>query len=115
MAPPPPLPDDLFAALPPAVQAYFRSLEAIAAQLAVLQTRVAGLEAQLGQDSSNSSRPPSSDPPHPDLRLLHQEGLQVTLSNLKANVDSKWYAELFSLGDYGVLDRAIARSVRLAG
>jgi transposase len=64
MTPPPPLPDDVFAALPPAVQAYIRSLEAITAQVAVLQSRVAVLEARLGQDSSNSSKPPSSDPPH---------------------------------------------------
>src|SRR5688500_10030590 len=64
MTPPPPLPGDLFAALPPAAQAYIRSLEAIAAQVAALQARVADLAARLGQDSSNSSKPPSSDPPH---------------------------------------------------
>jgi transposase len=64
MTPLPPLPDDLFATLPPAAQAYIRSLEAIAAQVAALQARVADLEARLGRDSSNSSKPPSSDPPH---------------------------------------------------
>ena len=63
MTTPPPLPDAVFAALPPAVQAYIRSLEAVAAQVAALQARVAELEARLGQDSSNSSRPPSSDGP----------------------------------------------------
>jgi transposase len=63
MTPPPPLPDELFAALPPVVQAYIRALEAIAAQVASLHARVAALEARLGQDSSNSSKPPSSDPP----------------------------------------------------
>lgn len=47
------LPPDVFDALPPAVQAYIRYLEA----------RLADLEARLNQDSSNSSRPPSSDPP----------------------------------------------------
>src|SRR4029453_9873481 len=51
---PPSLPPDVFDALPPAVQAYIRYLEA----------RLADLEARLGQDSSNSSKPPSSDPPH---------------------------------------------------
>jgi transposase len=51
---PPPLPPDVFDALPPAVQAYIRYLEA----------RLADLEARLNQNSSNSSRPPSSDPPH---------------------------------------------------
>jgi transposase len=43
----------VFDALPPAVQAYIRHLEA----------RLAGLESRLGQDSTNSSKPPSSDPP----------------------------------------------------
>ena len=50
---PPPLPPDLFDALPPAVQAYIRYLE----------VRLADLEAKLNQNSSNSSRPPSSDGP----------------------------------------------------
>jgi transposase len=44
----------VFDALPPAVRAYIRYLEA----------RLADLEVRLGQDSSNSSKPPSSDPPH---------------------------------------------------
>src|SRR6478672_5530592 len=51
---PHPLPPEVFDALPPAVQAYIRYLEA----------RLADLEARLGRDSSNSSKPPSSDPPH---------------------------------------------------
>jgi transposase len=49
----PSLPPEVFDALPPAVQAYIRHLEA----------RLADLEARLGQTSANSSRPPSSDPP----------------------------------------------------
>lgn len=44
---PPSLPPEVFDALPPAVQAYIRYLEA-----------------RLGQNSSNSSKPPSSDPPY---------------------------------------------------
>jgi transposase len=51
---PPSLAPDLFAHLPPEVQAYIRHLEG----------RLAALEARLNQDSSNSSRPPSTDPPH---------------------------------------------------
>jgi transposase len=50
---PPSLPPEVFDALPPAVQAYIRYLEA----------RLTDLEARLGQNSSNSSKPPSSDPP----------------------------------------------------
>jgi transposase len=37
---------------------------ALRAENAALQARIRELEARLGQDSSNSSRPPSSDPPH---------------------------------------------------
>src|SRR3954468_10144953 len=48
------LPPEVFEALPPAVQAYIRYLEG----------RLADLEARLNQNSSNSSKPPSSDPPH---------------------------------------------------
>jgi transposase len=40
-----------------------RENAALRVENAVLQERVRDLEAQLGQDSSNSSRPPSSDPP----------------------------------------------------
>jgi transposase len=56
----PPLPPELLAGLPPAVVQFIR---AILAQNAALKARVAELEARLGQDSSNSSKPPSSDPP----------------------------------------------------
>jgi len=49
----PALPPELLADLPPAVVAYIRWLEA----------RVAQLEAKLNQNSTNSSKPPSSDPP----------------------------------------------------
>ena len=50
----PTLPADVFDALPPAVQAYIRYLEA----------RLADLEARFDQNSANSSKPPSSDGPH---------------------------------------------------
>jgi transposase len=50
---PPPLPPDVFDRLPPEVQAYIRYLEA----------RLADLEARINQNSSNSSKPPSSDGP----------------------------------------------------
>jgi transposase len=72
---PPPLPPEVLATLPPAIQAYIRCLEAIVvqqaqrtaqleAQVVTLTARVAELEAKLKQDSSNSHRPPSSDGPH---------------------------------------------------
>jgi len=61
---PPPLQPELFATLPPAVQAYIRYLEALAGQVAGLTARVAELEAKLKQYSGNSHQPPSSDGPH---------------------------------------------------
>src|SRR5215218_9208220 len=46
---------------------------ALRAENAALQERVRELEARLGQYSSNSSRPPSSDPPQapPKRRAVH--------------------------------------------
>ena len=72
---PPPLSLEIFDALPLAVQYYIRTLEAIVGQQAerillletqvvTLTARVAELEAQLKQNSSNSHHPPSSDGPH---------------------------------------------------
>ena len=49
----PPLPPDIWDATPGAAQAL----------ILALQARIHELEAQLGQNSSNSSRPPSTDPP----------------------------------------------------
>src|SRR4051812_17545421 len=49
-----PLPPDIWAATPGAAQAL----------ILTLQERICELEAQLGQTSTNSSRPPSTDPLH---------------------------------------------------
>src|SRR5262245_57965137 len=48
-----PLPPEIWAATPSAAQAL----------IVTLQERIRDLEARLGQNSSNSSRPPSTDPP----------------------------------------------------
>src|SRR5262249_9848826 len=55
-----------WAQTPPAVQAY---LHAMRAALAQLQERVETLEAQRTQNSTTSSRPPSSDSPYKKPRL----------------------------------------------
>ena len=54
----PPLPDDLWAKTPPDVQA------AILGLVQSFEQRVAALEARLNQNSSNSSKPPSTEPLH---------------------------------------------------
>ncbi len=63
----PRLPDEVRATLSPLVATHLAALEAAVQTLtstnAALAARVAELEARLGQNSANSSRPPSSDPP----------------------------------------------------
>jgi len=56
----PPLPDSIRASLPAEVQAYILALQTA---LEAALKRIAELEARLGENSQNSSRPPSSDPP----------------------------------------------------
>jgi transposase len=58
MSPTPPISQELWDQIPVAAQA------AVFALVQTFEQRVAALEARLGQDSTNSSRPPSSDPPH---------------------------------------------------
>src|ERR1700689_3723507 len=58
---PPSLSPEVLAALPPAVVAFILWQSE---QIRVLTARVAELEAKLGQDSSNSSLPPSTAHPH---------------------------------------------------
>ncbi len=54
----------LVAALREALEARGAELETARAQIAVLAARVEELERRLGKDSSNSSKPPSSDSPY---------------------------------------------------
>jgi len=53
----PPIPDELWQQIPPAAQAAIRAL------IQHYERRLADLEARLRQNSTNSSKPPSSDPP----------------------------------------------------
>ena len=57
MSVPPPIPDELWQQIPPAAQAALRAL------IQRYEQRLADLEARLNQNSTNSSRPPSADPP----------------------------------------------------
>src|SRR5829696_6314963 len=60
----PPIPAELWAQVPPAAQAALLALVASYEQrLQALQRQVDDLTERLGQNSSNSSRPPSSDAP----------------------------------------------------
>src|SRR5690242_2007916 len=61
----PQLPEEIFDSLHPAAQVYIRYLEELireqATQILRLEERVRDLENRLSKNSSNSSKPPSSD------------------------------------------------------
>ncbi len=58
----PPIPETPWGRIPPDVQA------ALAAAFDRIERRVAELEQRIGSNSTNSSRPPSTDPPSPRRR-----------------------------------------------
>jgi transposase len=62
MSLPPSIPEFLCNTVPPKAQAAFLAV------IVSLEKRIADLEARLNQDSTNSSRPPSSDPPALNLK-----------------------------------------------
>jgi transposase len=62
MSPHPLIPESLWNTIPPEAQA------ALLAAFASLERRIAELEARLNQNSTNSSKPPSSDPPSVKLK-----------------------------------------------
>jgi transposase len=65
MSVPPPISADLWDTIPAAAQAAVLDLfAALQATIAGLEARVAALEAQQRKDSTNSSKPPSTDHPH---------------------------------------------------
>src|SRR5437016_5507139 len=75
------LAEDVWQATPAAAQAVIVALAPLATlvpqlvqQVEVLQARMRGLEARLGQNSFNSSRPPSSDPPQAPRRSSASTG-----------------------------------------
>jgi transposase len=60
----PPIPGDLWEQLPPTAQAAVLALaQHYEQRLASLQATIDALQQRLGQNSTNSSRPPSTDPP----------------------------------------------------
>src|SRR5947209_12486060 len=60
----PPISRDLWDQIPPAAQAALvAALQHYLERIAALEARVRDLEQRLGQNSTNSSRPPSSDGP----------------------------------------------------
>jgi transposase len=60
----PPLPKELWDQIPPAAQAaLWMLIESYERRIAALEVEVAELKARLGQNSQNSSRPPSTDGP----------------------------------------------------
>ena len=69
--------DQIPVALQPAIAAVVAQLEAHVAQL---EARVAELEGRLGLNSSNSSKPPSSDGPQVKAGKLHEIAYDFMLS-----------------------------------
>ena len=59
------VPTELWATFPPAAQAI---IVALAQRVGALEAEVRELKARVGQNSTNSSRPPSSDPPQVQRR-----------------------------------------------
>ena len=57
------VPEEEWVTWPPAAQALISAWAPLVGEVVALRERVRTLEARLGQNSSNSSRPPSSDPP----------------------------------------------------
>src|ERR1051325_10367793 len=65
MLPVPPIPVELWNQIPPAAQAAILALvQQHEQRLQTLQQQVVQLTERLNQHSTNSSRPPPSDPPH---------------------------------------------------
>jgi transposase len=65
MPPVPPIPAELWDQIPPAAQAAILALiQKYEQRLQALQRKVDQLTERLNQNSTNSARPPSSDPPH---------------------------------------------------
>src|SRR3954451_12934354 len=63
MIPQPPIPEPLWSTVPPEAQvAILAVLDSYAGRIAELEQRVGDLEARLKLNSTNSSKPPSSDP-----------------------------------------------------
>jgi transposase len=58
------IPPEVQAALGLVVEGYEQRLAVLEAEVVELRGEVRDLKAQLGQNSQNSSRPPSSDGPH---------------------------------------------------
>src|SRR5262249_14286161 len=59
----PPIPESLWNTVPPEAQAaLLTAWDSLTAQIAALEARVRDLEARLKLNSTNSSKPPSSDP-----------------------------------------------------
>src|SRR5262245_43178397 len=84
----PPIPVALWDQIPPAAQeAILALVQGHEQRLQALQQQVAQLTERLNQNSTNSSRPPSSDPPHvkrrprSPQRVANGAGSLVTLAS----------------------------------
>jgi hypothetical protein len=72
------------------------ALEAKEAEIESLKTEVAALRERLGQNSTNSSRPPSSDPPQAGRPSRHEpsgkkQGAGVSDCGVRFGTGRKWF------------------------
>ncbi|HYY82262.1 MAG TPA: IS66 family transposase [Actinomycetes bacterium] len=68
------LPEDIWQGLHPAAQVVVVALAQVAQRVVTLEAEVRELKARLGQNSTNSSRPPSHDPPQAPRRSVAPTG-----------------------------------------
>jgi len=76
----PPIPDELWQQIPPTARA------AILALIQQYEQRLAELEARLNQNSTNSSKPPSSDPPARASASRLRAGIRTAERTFKGTV-----------------------------
>ena len=107
----PPLPDDLWVKIPADAKAAILSL------VDSFERRIAALEARLNRNSSNSSKPPSTEPIHvkrqpPRPASKRRRGGQVCRKILEAEVHLWRFAEVEGVApDNNAAERALRHGV----
>jgi hypothetical protein len=91
----PPIPKELWDTIPPAAQAALLvAFEHLEQRVELLEHEIADLKSRLNQNSTNSSRPPSSDPPSvkraPPNRLRARNAAANWATSI---IDGRWFPQ----------------------